>query len=385
MPPPSTSSTTVHHVPPPRHCSHLKYERDAAGAEKTDERGHAVPGAAAKKYLVTADGVTAATDATPIEESFLPPAKFYAYLDQFLADATLGAALFGSELVWVSESNVRTDADVARGLTASRLRASYKATDEADQQVESMRDLRSAVASADISGAFPYMFMFLYYEQYAIIEREALTNLGLALLAVFVIVTLFVASLRATLLVMLCVVLVDIDILGLMWLWGLTIDSVAIINLVLAIGLAVDYSVHIAHAFMQTPGTRQERADHALEEMGTAVVHGAFSTFLAVLILSLSKSYIFRIFFKQFFGICLFGAAHGCCLLPVLLSLIGPAYVDAGIAHNGGSSSSTAKAKKPSTENEMTSVVDVPVLAPTPPTSDPDKASPSLPPSPPGS
>mgnify|MGYP004190863963 CR=1 FL=1 len=28
-----------------------------------------------------------------------------------------------------------------------------------------MRDLRSAVASADISGAFPYMFMFLYYEQ----------------------------------------------------------------------------------------------------------------------------------------------------------------------------------------------------------------------------
>ena len=38
-----------------------------------------------------------------------------------------------------------------------------------------------------------------------------------------------------------------------------------------------------------------------------------------------------------------------------------------------------------STENEMTSVVDVPVLAPTPPTSDPDKASPSLPPSPPGS
>ena len=31
---------------------------------------------------------------------------------------------------------------------------------------------------------------------------------------------------------MLCVVLVDVDILGLMWLWGLSIDSVAIINLV---------------------------------------------------------------------------------------------------------------------------------------------------------
>jgi len=57
-------------------------------------------------------------------------------------------------------------------------------------------------------------------------------------------------------------------------------------------------------------------------------------------VLSVSKSYIFRIFFKQFFGICVFGAAHGLCLLPVLLSLIGPAYVQTG-AHG----SSTSKPK----------------------------------------
>ena len=152
--------------------------------------------------------------------------------------------------------------------------------------------------------------------------------------------TLFVANIGATLLVMLCVVLVDADILGLMWLWGLSIDSVAIINLVLAIGLAVDYSCHVAHAFCQMPNMlgpeatpreqRQARADKAVEEMGVAVVHGAVSTFLAVLVLSASKSYIFVIFFKQFFGICLFGALHGLLLLPVLLSLIGPDPVDVG-------------------------------------------------------
>ena len=146
-----------------------------------------------------------------------------------------------------------------------------------------------------------------------------------------------------------------------MQMWGLTIDSVAIINLVLAIGLAVDYSCHIAHSFLQTKGTRQERVDHALEEMGTAVVHGAFSTFLAVLVLSASKSYIFRIFFKQFFGICVFGAAHGLVLLPTLLSLIGPAYVEF---------------KDDDTKEDDLKGVDIPEVGSTPP---------SAPPSAPGS
>jgi len=226
------------------------------------------------------------------------------------------------------------------------------------------------VASAGVGGAFPFMFTYLFYEQYAIIVREALTNLGLALLAVFIITLLIIANVGATALVMVVIVMVDVDILGLMYLWDLTIDSVAIINLVLAIGLSVDYAAHIAHAFVQTPGTRQERADKALENMGTAVVHGAFSTFLAVAILSTSKSYVFRIFFKQFFGICVFGAAHGLCLLPVVLSLVGPSYVDAG--------QEQAPPSKGITTSEMTVMAagphSIPNVGSTPPTSPPPSA-----------
>ena len=32
--------------------------------------------------------------------------------------------------------------------------------------------------------------------------------------------------------------------------WGLTVDTVTTIQLILAIGLSVDYSAHIGHAFM---------------------------------------------------------------------------------------------------------------------------------------
>jgi len=186
--------------------------------------------------------------------------------------------------------------------------------------------------------------------------------------------------------VMGCVLVVDCDILGLMQMWGLTIDSVSIINLVLAIGLAVDYSVHVAHAFLQTPGTRQERVDKALEEMGTAVVHGCFSTFLAVLILSTSQSYIFRIFFKQFFGIVIFGGAHGLMFLPTVLSLVGPAYVPTGFHQHTKESqvSSSIEMPKGDAHAVATSSEEIPTLPPTPPTEN-DDISPSLPPSPPAS
>ena len=50
------------------------------------------------------------------------------------------------------------------------------------------------------------------------------------------------------------VVLTLINVVGYMWLWGLSIDTAASILLTIALGLAVDYSAHIAHAFMAAPG-----------------------------------------------------------------------------------------------------------------------------------
>lgn len=41
--------------------------------------------------------------------------------------------------------------------------------------------------------------------------------------------------------------------------WGLAIDTVAVIQLVLAVGLAVDYAAHVGHSFMLKTGTRDER------------------------------------------------------------------------------------------------------------------------------
>ena len=193
------------------------------------------------------------------------------------------------------------------------------------QEVLVMDGIRKEIADLKLPlKPIPYSFTWLFTEQYSVVRQEAYMNISLAIVAVFAITVFFLCHIWCAILVTINVGMVLIDVVALMYLWKLSINSVSIINLVLAVGLAVDYSAHVAHAFMSATGTGNERATKALTEMGSDVIHGAMSTFLAVLVLSTSKSYIFVAMFQQFFGICVFGALHGLLLLPVVLSLVGP-------------------------------------------------------------
>ena len=117
----------------------------------------------------------------------------------------------------------------------------------------------------------------------------------------------FTANLTVTFFILICVALVDLFVLALTTYWNVAINSISMINIVIAIGLAVDYSAHIGHAFLvyDAPKVdeegneltdferRVEKSRGALTSMGASVFHGAFSTFLAIVVLSGSKSYIF--------------------------------------------------------------------------------------------
>lgn len=47
-----------------------------------------------------------------------------------------------------------------------------------------------------------------------------------------------------------------------MYFWGLSVDIVTAIILVLAVGLSVDYATHIGHSFMHKSGQRHGRSHH---------------------------------------------------------------------------------------------------------------------------
>jgi Niemann-Pick C1 protein len=72
----------------------------------------------------------------------------------------------------------------------------------------------------------------------------------LALIAVAIVLLVFTGNITVSIFVLVCVGLTDLFLFGLCAFWNVTLNSVSIINVVIAIGLAVDYSAHIAHAYL---------------------------------------------------------------------------------------------------------------------------------------
>merc|ERR1719464_2663377 len=124
--------------------------------------------------------------------------------------------------------------------------------------------------------------------------------------------------------------------------WGLAIDSVSVIQVVISVGLCVDYAAHIGHSFMTHEGTRAERVVATLGNVGVAVMNGGMSTFLATALLGLSQSYVFRVLFISFFLTVLMGLFHGMVFLPAMLSLLGPA----SYGGHGGAQSKEAEVRE---------------------------------------
>merc|ERR1712135_149301 len=149
-----------------------------------------------------------------------------------------------------------------------------EAYEEITSEVKSWSDMPSGRAWA-ASGR-----NFLDWYEFGVIKRELFQSLGLCLLAIFIITLTMIAHPVTAFCVFLSISFTIVDIVGIMRMAGYKIDSVLTVWLVIAVGLAVDYSAHIGHSFMKHDGTRQERMCMVLGEIGTAVVHGGTTTFL---------------------------------------------------------------------------------------------------------
>ncbi|KAI1941957.1 niemann-Pick type C- protein 1 [Ophidiomyces ophidiicola] len=229
--------------------------------------------------------------------------------------------------------------------TATHFRASHTA-------LRSQADFINAYASArrianDIStrhsiDVFPYSKFYIFFDQYASIIRLTATLLGSAMAIIFILTALLLGSLATAAVVTLTVIMMVVDIMGTMAIVGVSLNAVSVVNLIICVGIGIEFCAHIARAFMfpsallldKAKGKfrqRTARAWVALVNVGGSVFSGITLTKLVgVCVLAFTRSKIFEIYyFRVWLALIIFAATHGLIFLPVALSFFGgEGYID---------------------------------------------------------
>ena len=186
---------------------------------------------------------------------------------------------------------------------------------------------------------FPYSIFYVFFDQYAHLVSIAVEVLSLAMIAIFVITSLLLGSWRTGATVTAVCGLAVLNVMGIMGFWHISLNAISLVNLVISLGIAVEFCSHVARAFMGAGGAialdkeggreKDERAFTALVDVGPSVFSGITMTkLIGISVLALTRSALLEVyFFRMWLSLILSGALHGLVLLPVALTFVGgPGY-----------------------------------------------------------
>lgn len=286
--------------------------------------------------------------------------EFIDYLTQWLAAPTnqdcplSGSAAYSDALVLSRQATTSHASHFRTSHVPLRSQSDFIAAYAA------ARRIAASIAAANPGvRVFPYSKFYIFFDQYASIVRLTCTLLAAAVGACFLASAALLGSARTAAVVAATVAMTLVDIAGAMAVAGVSLNAVTLVNLVICVGIAVEFCAHIARAFafpspalvafssradgdaavstlVSFPGAgpsgatsplygRDARAWAALARVGGSVFSGITITkLLGVSVLAFTRSKIFEIYyFRVWLALVVLAALHALVFLPVALSLFG--------------------------------------------------------------
>lgn len=282
-----------------------------------------------------------------------------------------GKAGYSDALVLPAPSNKSSHSQSsALTIPASHFRTAHTALRSQSDFISAYAAARRIASSINDANpgvhVFPYSKFYVFFDQYASIVRLTFTLLGAAVAACFLISSALLGSFRTGAVVSATVVMTLVDIGGAMALAGVSLNALTLVNLVICVGIAVEFCAHIARAFQFPPASfllpassssslkspllsqstssaamqaRTRRAHFALSSVGGSVVSGITLTkLLGVAVLAFTRSKVFEVYyFRVWLALVVLGALHALVWLPVALSFAGgEGWVDASVDEDDG-------------------------------------------------
>ncbi|XP_062965723.1 protein patched homolog 1 isoform X1 [Cynocephalus volans] len=270
-------------------------------------------------------------------EGIINPSAFYIYLTAWVSNDPVAYA--------ASQANIRPHRpewvhDKADYMPETRLRIpaaepieyaqfpfylnGLRDTADFVEAIEKVRAICNNYTGLGLA-SYPNGYPFLFWEQYIGLRHWLLLSVSVVLACTFLVCAVFLLNPWTAGIIVMVLALMTVELFGMMGLIGIKLSAVPVVILIASVGIGVEFTVHVALAFLTAMGDKNRRAVLALEHMFAPVLDGAVSTLLGVLMLAGSEfDFIVRYFFAVLAILTILGVLNGLVLLPVLLSFFGP-------------------------------------------------------------
>lgn len=120
---------------------------------------------------------------------------------------------------------------------------------------------------------FSYSVFYVFYEQYLTMWRDTLESLLVSLLAIFCVTFVLMGfDLASSAVILLVITMILVNMFGLMFWWEIQLNAISLVNLVMAVGISVEFCSHLTRAFsVCVAESKVARARTTLVTMGSSV------------------------------------------------------------------------------------------------------------------